>query len=191
MGRGPLFYLAVGPFGAAGLLYVMSHQSDLVRPLSETVRPLLESLGFDLIRVKITGGRTKTVQIMAERPDGSIDVGDCAAISRAVSALLDVAGPIEGDYKLEVSSPGIDRPLVRLEDFDRFEGHLAKVEMARPIDGQKKFVGRLLGLERDNIRLELKDGKNGPHRVSLPFSFVADAQLVMTDELIRHSLKST
>lgn len=191
MGRGPLFYLAVGPFGAAGLLYVMSHQSDLVRPLSETVRPLLESLGFDLIRVKITGGRTKTVQIMAERPDGSIDVGDCAAISRAVSALLDVAGPIEGDYKLEVSSPGIDRPLVRLEDFDRFEGHLAKVEMAQPIDGQKKFVGRLLGLERDNIRLELKDGKNGPHSVSLPFSFVADAQLVMTDKLIRHSLKST
>lgn len=191
MGRGPLFYLASCPFGAKGLLYIMSHQSDLARPLSETIRPLLESLGFDLVRVKITGGRTKTVQIMAERPDGSIDVGDCSEISRAVSALLDVAGPIEGDYMLEVSSPGIDRPLVRLEDFDRFAGHLAKVEMAQPIDGRKKFVGRLLGLERDNIRLELEDGKNGPQRISLPFSFVADAQLVMTDELIKDSLKST
>jgi len=150
----------------------------------------VESLGFNLIRVKIAGGRTKTVQIMAERPDGSIDVADCAAISRAVSALLDAAGPIEGDYMLEVSSPGIDRPLVRLKDFDRFEGHLAKVEMARPIDGRKKFVGRLLGLAGDNIRLELEGGKNGPQRVSLPFSFIADAQLVMTDELIRDSLKS-
>ncbi len=190
MGRGPLFYLAACPFGAAGLLHIMSHQSDLVRPLSETIRPLVESLGFDLVRVKITGGRKKTVQIMAERPDGSIDVGDCAEISRAVSALLDVEGPIEGDYMLEVSSPGIDRPLVRLKDFDRFEGHLAKVEMARPIDGRKTFVGRLLGLASDNIRLELEDGKNGRQRVSLPFSFIAHAQLVMTDELIRDSMKS-
>ncbi len=169
----------------------MSHQSDLVQRLSESVRPLVESLGFDLVRMKITGGRKKTVQIMAERPDGSMDVDDCAKISRAVSALLDVEDPIEGDYMLEVSSPGIDRPLVKLEDFERFEGHLVKVKMAQPIDGRMKFVGRLLGLESDDIRLELEDGQNGPQNVRLPFSFVADAQLVMTDQLIRDSLKNT
>ena len=169
----------------------MSHQSELVQRLSESVRPLVESLGFDLVRMKITGGRKKTVQIMAERPDGSMDVDDCTQISRAVSALLDVEDPIEGDYMLEVSSPGIDRPLVKLEDFERFEGHLVKVKMAQPIDGQMKFVGRLLGLESDDIRLELEDGKNGPQNVRLPFSFVADAQLVMTDQLIKDSLKST
>ncbi len=169
----------------------MSYQSDLVRRLWESVRPLVESLGFDLVRVKITGGRKKTVQIMAERPDGSIDVDDCAEISRAVSALLDVEDPIEGDYMLEVSSPGIDRPLVKLEDFERFEGYLVKVKMAQPIDGRLKFVGRLLSLESDNIRLELEDGKNGRQSVCLSFSFVADAQLVMTDQLIKNSLKST
>ena len=177
------------PACPGSLFYMMSEKSDLVRRISTTVRPMIESMGFDLVRVKIAGGRKKTVQIMAERPDGSIDIDDCAEISRAVSTLLDVEDLMASEYMLEVSSPGLDRPLVRREDFKRFEGHLAKVKMDLPIDGRKNFVGRLVGLESDNIRLELENGKGGAETVCLPFASVADAQLVLTDDLIETVLK--
>ena len=123
--------------------------------------PVLAGLGYRLVRVRISGVAGCTVQIMAERPDGTMAIEDCEAASRALSPVLDVADPIEGAYRLEISSPGIDRPLVRRSDFDRYAGHVAQVEMNVPIDGRRRFRGQLLGTEGDAVRIRRSDAADG------------------------------
>ena len=147
------------------------------------VSPSLEAMGYRIVRVSMTGGRRATLQVMAERVDGAaMTVEDCAEISRSLSALLDVADPIAGAYTLEVSSPGIDRPLVRREDFERFAGFEAKVELTAPVDGRRRFRGRVLGIEGDEVRLLV-----GTEPVALPFGAIARAKLVLNDELLQAS----
>ena len=148
--------------------------------IAQTIEPSLEAMGYRLVRVVITSGRRATLQVMAERLDDQpMTVDDCAQISHSVSALLDIADPIPGAYMLEISSPGIDRPLVRTEDYDRFTGFEAKIELARPIDGRKRFRGRLLGTSRGNVRLATETGET-----ELPLDAVGRAKLVLTDDLI-------
>ena len=148
------------------------------------VAPALEALGYDVVRVQFNAGRKATLQIMAERQDGAaMSVEDCASISRAVSALLDVEDPIPGAYDLEVSSPGIDRPLTRREDFARFAGFEAKLETDRLLDGRKRFKGRLLGVDEDGL-IRVREGEA---EVAVPFDAVSKAKLVLTDELIAQS----
>src|SRR5215472_7298244 len=144
------------------------------------VTPSLEAMGYRLVRVSMTGGRRATLQVMAERLDGAaMTVEDCADISRSLSALLDVADPIAGAYTLEVSSPGIDRPLIRREDFARFAGFEAKIELTQPQAGRRRFRGRLLGVDGDSVRL-LADGAE----IALPLAAVLRAKLALTDELL-------
>lgn len=158
---------------------------DAASKVERIITPSLEAMGYRLVRVKYIGATQPVLQIMAERSaDGSMTVDDCAEVSRAVSALLDVEDPIAGPYNLEVSSPGLDRPLVRLDDFDRFAGFEAKVELKEPMDGRKRFRGRLLGVADSSVRMEF-DGD----AVSLPFDNVGAAKLVITDDLIAASLK--
>ncbi|MGI3164243.1 ribosome maturation factor RimP [Pseudooceanicola sp. 200-1SW] len=161
------------------------------RRLAEIVGPVIEDLGFELVRIRVMGGtkNTKTVQIMAERPDGGIEVDECADISNAVSAVLDVEDPISDMYNLEVSSPGIDRPLTRLKDFDAYEGYEAKVETAELIDGRKRFRGILAGVEENDVLINIED-QGEEVTVGLNFDWLADAKLVMTDELIKEMLKA-
>ena len=137
-------------------------------------------MGYRLVRVVITSGRRPTLQVMAERLDNQpMTVDACAEISHSVSALLDVADPIAGGYMLEISSPGIDRPLIRIEDYDRFGGFEAKIELSRPVDGRKRFRGRLLGTCDGHVRLTTEAGET-----ELPFDAVVRAKLVITDDLI-------
>lgn len=160
-------------------------KTSMDRRLAEIITPVIEDMGFELVRVRLQGGKTATLQIMAERPDGGIEVDDCAAISTAVSATLDVEDPIEDQYTLEVSSPGIDRPLTRLKDFDAWEGYVAKIETTNMIDGRKRFKGLLAGTESDEVLIEIDEGTIG-----LNFDWLADAKLVLTDDLIRDVLKA-
>ena len=154
--------------------------------ISQAIEPSLEAMGYRLVRVVITSGRRQTLQVMAERRDDQpMTVEDCAQISRSVSALLDVADPIVGAYMLEISSPGIDRPLVRAEDYDRFSGFEARIELAQPIEGRKRFRGRLLGTSAGNVRLATETGE-----VNLPFAEVTRAKLVLTDDLIAATTRS-
>lgn len=158
------------------------------RRLAEIVTPVIEGLGFELVRLRLQGGKTATLQIMADRPNGGIIVDDCAAISTAVSAALDVEDPIEDKYTLEVSSPGIDRPLTRFKDFDIWEGYEAKIETSEQIDGRKRFKGILRGTEGSEVLIELDE--NGEDVViGLQFDWLADAKLVLTDELIDEMLR--
>lgn len=153
--------------------------------IAALISPALEAMGYSLVRVAFTGGRRPTLQVMAERRDGvAMTVDDCAEISRSLSALLDVADPIPVGYSLEVSSPGIDRPLVRPADYERFAGFEAKVETSQMIDGRKRFRGQLLGLAGDAVRLALPEGE-----VTLPLSAIARAKLVLTDELLAAAQK--
>jgi ribosome maturation factor RimP len=153
----------------------------LTERIEALIAPQIESLGLSLVRVKLFGGRKQTLQLMIERADGSdVDVDDCANASRAVSPLLDVYDPIDAAYQLEVSSPGIDRPLTRPVDFERFVGFLTKVELEHPIDGRRRFRGVLKGLSGDGTVLMDVDGAE----CALPFSAVQSAKLVLTDELI-------
>lgn len=151
------------------------------KDIARIIEPSLQAMGYGLVRVMQTGGKQRpTVQIMAERIDEApMTVEDCAEISRSVSALLDVEDPIAGAYLLEVSSPGIDRPLVRPRDYDRFAGFEAKIELTAPLDGRKRFRGRLLGRAEDKVRLAADTGE-----VLLPLESIARAKLVLTDELI-------
>lgn len=152
------------------------------------VEPVLESLGFRLVRVQITGRDGKTVQIMAERPDGSISIDDCETISRQISPLLDVHEPVAGSYRLEISSPGIDRPLVRPSDFEDWSGYEAKVELRQPVDGRKRFRGIIEGFEEGEVRMNVDLGEFGRQNLGFPVALVGDAKLVLTDELIREAL---
>jgi ribosome maturation factor RimP len=149
--------------------------------IAQTVEPALDAMGYRLVRVTITGGRRARLQVMAERADEApMTVDDCAHISRSISALLDVADPIAGAYDLEVSSPGIDRPLVRPEDYDRFAGLEARIELAVPQGGRKRFRGTVLGRAGDNVRLLTEEGET-----QLPLAAVARAKLVLNDALLK------
>jgi len=153
--------------------------------------PVLASLGYRLVRVRISAFAGCTVQIMAERPDGTMGIEDCEAASRALSPVLDVADPIESAYRLEVSSPGIDRPLVRRSDFDRYAGHVAQVEMEVPIDGRKRFRGQLGGTDGDCARLRRADAADGNSEILLRIDDMSDAKLVLTDALVTESLRKS
>jgi len=150
--------------------------------------PVLAGLGYRLVRVRISGSAGCTVQIMAERPDGTLSIEDCEAASRALSPALDVADPIEGSYQLEISSPGIDRPLVRHSDFDRYAGHVAHVEMTVPVEGRRRFRGQLLGTEGDAVRIRRSDATDGTDDL-LRIDDMMEAKLVLTDALISESLR--
>src|SRR3979411_394818 len=158
--------------------------------VSAVAGPVLQGMGYRLVRIKISGEFGCTVQIMAERPDGSMQIDDCEAISRALSPVLDVADPIERAYRLEISSPGIDRPLVRRSDFERYAGHLVKIEMAMPYQGRKRFRGIVVGIEGDAVHLARADVRNDDDpAVLLVMEDIADARLVLTDELIAESMR--
>ena len=157
--------------------------------VAAVVEPVLASLGYRLVRVRVTAFAGCTVQIMAERPDGSMNIDDCEVVSRALSPVLDVADPIETAYRLEISSPGIDRPLVRRSDFERYAGHVAHVEMQVPIDGRKRFRGELLGTDGDAVRLRFGEADKDHSDVLLPINDMTEARLVLTDSLIAESLR--
>ncbi len=153
--------------------------------------PVIEDLGFRLVRVRYSGLNGGTLQIMAERPDGTMTVEGCETVSRALSPVLDVEDPISGAYNLEVSSPGIDRPLVRRSDFEFWAGHTAKIELAVLFEGRKRFRGLLLGVEGETVIVRLPDASpDQPDTVKLPIADISDARLVMTDELIEAALKA-
>ena len=158
--------------------------------IATIAEPVLEALGYRLVRVRISASEGCTVQIMAEKPDGTMLVEDCEAASRALSPVLDAADPVDRAYRLEMSSPGIDRPLVRRSDFTRYANHVAKIEMNVAAHGRKRFRGMLLGLEGDCARLHRDDAKPGePADVLLPIEDMAEARLVLTDQLIAQSLR--
>jgi len=156
--------------------------------------PVIEQLGYRLVRVKVSAADGCTVQIMVERPDGTMVVEDCETVSRALSPVLDMADPIDKAYRLEVSSPGIDRPLVRKSDFDRYAGHLVKIETEIPIDGRKRFRGLLIGTEGEAARIRQDDKKDdmeagGAAEILLPIEEMSEAKLVLTDELVTEALR--
>jgi ribosome maturation factor RimP len=154
------------------------------------VEPVLIGLGYRLVRIRVSGLAGCTVQIMAERPDGTMTVEDCEIASRALSPVLDTADPIEGSYRLEISSPGIDRPLARRSDFDRYVGHVANVEMLALFNGRKRFRGELLGTEGECARLRRNDmAADEPAEVLLPIDDMAEARLVLTEALITDALR--
>jgi ribosome maturation factor RimP len=152
--------------------------------------PVIEQLGYRLVRVRVSAAEGCTVQIMAERADGSMTVEDCETVSRALSPVLDMADPIERAYRLEISSPGIDRPLVRKSDFERYIGHLVKVEMEIPVNGRKRFRGELVGTEGDDARIHRDDAVEGEEaEVRLRIDEMSEAKLVLTDELVTEALR--
>lgn len=148
--------------------------------IEKLIRPTAEAMGFDLIKVQILGQQRFTLQIMAERlVDGSMTIDDCAELSRAISPILEVEDPLPGAYALEVSSPGIDRPLVRLDDFEKYAGFEAKIEMARVVGDRRRFRGKLMGTDERNVRLSVEDKE-----VALAFDDIRRAKLVLNEELI-------
>ena len=168
--------------------------SDLVaktamdRRLADIVQPVIEGLGFELVRIRLMGGATRILQIMADKPEGWIEVDHCGDISTAVSAVLDVEDPIEENYVLEVSSPGIDRPLTRLKDFEMWKGWEARIETTELIDGRRRFKGTLGGVEGEEVLIEIEDGKDTV-TIGLQFDWLSDAKLILTDELISEMLR--
>ena len=164
-------------------------KTPLDQRLAALVQPVIEGLGFELVRLRVMSGKHRTLQIMADRPQGGIEVDDCARISTAVSAVLDVDDPLEDAYTLEVSSPGIDRPLTRLKDFALWEGYDARVETAELIDGRRRFKGILAGVEDDEVLIEIEEGGE-PVTIGLKFDWLTDAKLILTDELIAEMLRT-
>ena len=156
--------------------------------LEPVFEPVIEKAGFKLVRLRIMGGAAKTLQVMAERPDGSMDVEGCAALSHAILDFIEAEDPIEGEYEIEVSSPGIDRPLTRPMDFSRWSGHEAKIELAAPVDGRKRFRAVLLGLDGQDVRI--RDTSIGNDEIRFPFRAIANAKLVLTDKLINEHSKT-
>src|SRR6187200_742057 len=158
--------------------------------VSAVAGPVLQGMGYRLVRIKISGEAGCTVQVMAERPDGTMQIEDCEAISRALSPVLDVADPIDRAYRLEISSPGIARPLVRKSDFERYAGHLAKIETAIPFEGRKRFRGVLAGTEGEAVRIRRDDVAEGePTEVLLPIEEMSEAKLILTDDLVTEALR--
>jgi ribosome maturation factor RimP len=158
--------------------------------IARIVEPVVNDLGFRLVRVKLSSMNGLTLQIMAERPDGTMDVSGCEAISRALSPVLDIEDPIDKAYHLEISSPGIDRPLVRRGDFEQWAGHVAKMETRSLINGRKRYKGRILKVDGDNVtfrRDEIAPGED--ENFTLPLGEIAEAKLTLSDELIREALR--
>jgi len=165
-------------------------ESGVAARVAAIVEPPIADLGYRLVRVRVTGQNGCTVQIMAERPDGSMTVEGCEAISQAVSPALDVDDPIQAAYHLEVSSPGIDRPLVRASDFERWAGHLTKIDTSEPVAGRKRFRGILRGAAGEDALLTRDDAKSEEERdVAIPMRLIAEARLVLTDALVTESLR--
>lgn len=153
---------------------------DRIHQVTELIEPTLHDMGFELVRVLMSGGQRPTLQVMVERSDrGPVTLDQCAEVSHAISALLDVADPLPGAYRLEVTSPGLDRPLVRRADYERFAGFEARLETELPLEGRRRFRGRLLGIADDQVRLALPEGET-----SIPFDAIKKAKLVLTDELL-------
>jgi len=156
--------------------------------LLELVDPVAEAAGYAIVRLRLMGGdRARRLQIMAERPDGSMPVEDCARLARAISQVLDDADPIHGEFILEVSSPGLDRPLTRLEDFAAYEGYQAKLELDRLAEGRKRFKGELAGVEGDHVAINLEDETE---TAMLPFAWITDARLVIDDALLKRGAEA-
>jgi len=164
-------------------------ETGVAARIAAIVEPVLSGLGFRLVRVRVSGRDGCTVQIMAERPDGTFSIEDCELASRTLSPALDVEDPIVGSYRLEISSPGIDRPLMRRSDFERHAGYEIKVEMNVGIEGRKRFRGTLLGAEAGAARIEYDARESGRQTVSLPFDDIAEAKVVLNEALVAQSLK--
>jgi len=170
--------VAAGPAAAGKRLF------DLVvtaaTHLEPVFEPVIEQAGFKLVRLRMMGGSSRTLQVMAERPDGSMDVEGCSVLSHALLDFIEAEDPIEGDYEIEVSSPGIDRPLTRLRDFADWAGHEARINLAAPVEGRKQLTGDLAGLDGDRIMIDVRKHE----RMTIGFDQVADAKLLITDKLI-------
>ena len=154
------------------------------KKLAELLNPILEDLGFEMVRVRLSSGDPSTLQIMADRLDGPIGVDELAEINTSVGTILDVEDPIPENYTLEISSPGIDRPLTRIKDFDSFQGFEAKIETTELIDGRRRFKGVLAGVNNDEVLINLEEGTIG-----LKFTWLSEARLVLSDDLIKKMLK--
>ncbi len=163
-------------------------ESGMAAQFAQLCEPVLDEMGFRLVRVALSGSDNTTVQIMAERPDGSISIKECADISRALSPLFDAHDPIASSYFLEVSSPGIDRPLVRPSDFEVWAGQTAKIELKELLEGRKRFRGVLEGFEDGEVRIEVELDQIGRTILGLPLNLIAEARLVLTDKLVREAL---
>ncbi len=153
------------------------------RSILDLLDPVAEAAGYEIVRLRLMGGQRRRLQIMAERPDGHMDVEDCTRLSRAVSEVLDAADPIKGEYLLEVSTPGIDRPLTRLKDFETYDGYEVRMELDRIAEGRKRFRGQLAGIEDGNVGVNLENEPDTT--VYVPFAWIAEAKLVLTDELLK------
>jgi len=189
MGAGETMHLRAAPDAALNEPRLIT-EPGLPARVAAIAEPVIEQLGYRLVRVRVSSAEGCTVQIMAERPDGSMTMEDCESISRALSPVLDVADPIERAYRLEISSPGIDRPLVRKSDFDRYAGHLAKIETAMPVQGRRRFRGLLIGTEGEAARLRRDDAVEGEDvEVLLPIEDMSEAKLVLTDDLVTEALR--
>ncbi len=165
-------------------------ENGVAARVAELIEPAIEDLGFRLVRVRVSGLNGCTVQIMAERPDGTMSVDDCESVSRAISPILDLEDPVDRAYHLEISSPGIDRPLVRPSDFTRWADYDVKIETKLPVHGRKRFKGVILGAAEGAVVIERDDaGKDDEPRVAIPLVDISEARLVLTDELIRESLR--
>lgn len=166
-------------------------ETGLDARIAGIVEPLIESMGYRLVRVRLSGQNGLTLQIMAERPDGTMTVEDCEAVSHAVSPALDVEDPIDKAYHLEVSSPGIDRPMVRRSDFARWTGHLVKCETSVIVGGRKRFRGTIAEVDGEGFTIERdQPGPDEEPLVAIPFETLAEAKLILTDELVRDALKA-
>jgi ribosome maturation factor RimP len=165
-------------------------ETGVAGQISDLVEPVIADLGFRLVRVRIMGrDDSQTVQVMAERADGTISIEDCEAISRQLSVVLDAADVMPGAYNLEISSPGIDRPLVRPSDFEDWAGYQAKIELSELLDGRRRFAGALEGFEDGEIRIEVDLDQIGVQVIGLPVGLISEARLVLTDDLVRESLR--
>ena len=151
--------------------------------LLELLDPVAEALDYEIVRLRLMGGAERRLQIMAERPDGLMEIEDCTRLSRAISDVVDAADPISGEYTLEVSSPGIDRPLTRLKDFEAWEGSEARIELDRLAEGRKRFRGKLAGVEGKDVLIDLEG--EADHTAQVPFAWIVDAKLVLTDDLMK------
>ena len=171
-----------------------SETNDLVartaidRRLAGMVRPAVEAVGFELVRLRLMSGKTRILQIMADRPEGGIEIDELGEITTVVSAALDVEDPLDDAYVLEVSSPGIDRPLTRLKDFETYAGHEARIETGELIDGRRRFKGMLQGVEGDEVLIEIED-QGQDVTIGLKFDWLSDAKLILTDDLIAETLR--
>jgi ribosome maturation factor RimP len=186
LGQERLLVRWLGHLNRAREVFVNSRVSELER----LIGPIAEALGYDLVRVRLTGAQRPTLQVMAEKSDGTMDVDDCARLSHAISTAFEIDDPIESEYVLEVSSPGIDRPLTRRRDFETYTGHEARLDLKYPLDGRKRVRGMLKGLRGEDVVVDTELGpEKGRGELAIPYMSIGEAKLVLTDELIAHDLK--